>query len=67
MDITKLSDNGLKSLHEGVRKAAASDAVNPNKRDPYYGVNEFSDWATWRDALESELGARLIDYDPVSF
>lgn len=31
MDITKLSDNGLKSFHLSVQKVAAADAANPQK------------------------------------
>lgn len=67
MDVTKISDGGLKSLHKSVAQAAAADAKNLDKHHPYYGVNDFPDWAIWRDMLEGELQRRGIKYTPVHF
>ena len=67
MDITKLSDNGLKSFHLSVQKAAEADAANPQKNDPYYGVAEYPDWALHRDEIEAELERREIPFDPVKW
>lgn len=67
MDITKLSENGLKSFHLSIRKVAEADAANPQKSDPYYGVAEYADWAQIRDEIEAELERRGIPFDPVEW
>lgn len=68
MDITKLSDNGLKSLHLSVKKAVASDEerkVRGDNSEPYYGVYEFHDWKIWRDTLEAEMTNRKLEFESV--
>lgn len=65
MDIKGLSEGGLKAFHLSVRKAAESDAANPQKSDPYFGVTEFKDWGTHRDEIETELSRRGIPFEPV--
>lgn len=70
MDITKLSDNGLISLHDGVRRAYEFDEANPANvaaGDNFFSVRQFPDWAVWRDALEEELANRGISYSPVTW
>ncbi|MER8639306.1 hypothetical protein [Mesorhizobium sp. M1365] len=67
MDISKLSDNGLKAFHKSVRTVAAADAANPQKNDPYYGVAEYPDWAQHRDEIEAELKSRGIPFNPVQW
>lgn len=67
MDVQKLSENGLKGLHKSIRKALDADKANPNKADPWYGVEEFPDWGQFRDELESELKRRHLPFDPITW
>lgn len=56
MDMTTLSLDGLRSLHEGIRRALATDDAAKSPKP--YGVREFPGWREWATALEAELDRR---------
>ncbi|MET3352362.1 UNVERIFIED_ORG: hypothetical protein ABID33_000245 [Xanthobacter viscosus] len=65
MDLSKMSESGLRMMHRSIRASLESDLANQNKTDPYYGVTEYPDWANWRDELEDELKQRELLFDPI--
>lgn len=70
-----LSDTGIKALHHGIHRAAASDdrltaaersvAQEFGSNLSYFGVAEFKDWRDHARALEAEMTRRSIAFQPL--
>ena len=67
MNIPGFSTNGLKMMHEGIRKALTHDDALSAGQDKTYGVREFADWREHADAIEAELDKRDVSYDKVAW
>jgi hypothetical protein len=65
MDVGKLSDGGLKKLHEAVHHAIETDDKTPPNQDKPHGVRQFADWKQWSDELETELQKRKMSFKKV--
>lgn len=68
MDLKKFSDEGLKALHNAIRKALDFDRANPDNQlngGDFHGVEHMPEWGEWRNSLEQEMSARELAFDPV--
>lgn len=57
------SDIGIKMQHDGLRQSLADQLAGREQ----YGIGDYPDWATTRNALESEMTKRNIPFDPAIF
>ncbi|MFC3051392.1 hypothetical protein [Kordiimonas pumila] len=64
MDISKLSDNGLQSLHLAMRDCVIKDESTPEE-EKVYRVRATSDWKQQSDEFEAELKKRGLPFDAV--
>lgn len=64
MDISKLTDNGLKSLHKAMHDCVVKDDATVEAHK-IYRVRATEDWKLQSDAFERELSTRGLSFDPV--
>ena len=64
MNVTGLSTNGLKLLHETIRRALDEDDALP-KDSKKYGVREYPDWRDQSEQFEAELINRSEPFSPI--
>jgi hypothetical protein len=64
MNITGLSTNGLKLLHETIRRAQEEDDALPNDSKKY-GARECPDWRDQSEQFEAELIKRSEPFSPI--
>lgn len=65
MNIPGLSTNGLLMMHTSILQAIAIDDNLPAGREKTYEVRECPDWRHHADAIEAELRARSVGFQPV--
>jgi hypothetical protein len=65
MDMRKLSNSGLTTLHNAIHDALKTDDETPPDVDKPFGVRQFADWRDWGQWLETELTARKLSFVPV--
>jgi hypothetical protein len=66
MNITGLSTNGLKLLHETIKRALEEDDALPEGLKKYC-VREYSDWRRESEEIEAELTDRLEPFSPITW
>lgn len=66
MRIDKLSDSGVRMLHEGVQRALAADDSLPAGKKKFE-VRELPDWKEWAEQLEAEMDSRGLDYQKIGW
>lgn len=64
MNTTGLSTNGLKLLHETIRRALDEDDALPTNSKKYC-VREYPDWRQQSEQLEAELIKRSEPFSPI--
>lgn len=66
MNIPGFSTPTLVEFHAKVRECLAKDDANPNQ-DKLYGVRTYADWKAFATAIEAELLARQVPYQPIAW
>ena len=66
MNISGLSSQSLKDLHELVADALSADDGH-NGDGKRYGVRNHPDWKKDADAFESEMKSRNMEFTPISW
>ncbi len=64
-DASGYSTNGLRMMHDGIKKAHQKDMETPDGQDKPYGVYEYAGWKIQSDEIEAELNTRDEAFDPV--
>ena len=66
--LKNVSDGALAELQKSVLTALKQDDEAQARATPVtYGCGEFPDWRAWGDALEEELRAREISFEPIAW
>lgn len=63
MNIPGFSTNGLLGMHKSIYRALQDDDSNIGEK--IYGVRKYPDWRNMSDAIEKELTARKIEFNPI--
>jgi len=66
MNITGLSTNGLRLLHDTIRGALREDDALP-KNSKKFGVREYRDWREQSDEIDAELTKRSEPILPIAW
>lgn len=67
MNISGISENGLKMLHESIRNALEHDDALPAGQEKTYGVREHKDWREFCEQIEADLDVRSAKFTKISW
>jgi hypothetical protein len=62
MNISDLSDNALRMMHDAIWRALHVDDSIPPREPKRYGVRAHADFRKLNDAIEGELRSRRVDF-----